>query len=389
MTIAFRRTRFTWLAYFMLGYFAYIEAAFGPLIPFLRDELNLNYTLSGMHFSAFALGLVLSGFITDRIAAILGRPKTFWVGALGMALASFLLLAFRHVVLTISASFLIGLIGSWLLVMIQSTLSDEHGANRAVALTESNIMASVAAGLVPAITGWGAGTVIGWRAGLWAGILMALLITVIYARTPFPAPTPADEDEPTAGNGKPLPLAFWAYWASLIFNIAIEWCIILWSAGFLEEVIGFEKEAAAASVSIIFVAMVIGRTVGSRMTRRYLPSVILPYALGIVALGFPLLWLGTSHIIALVGLFIVGLGIANFYPLTLAAAINIAPQQADRISARMTLGAGVAILFAPQILGTLADALGLHTAFMTVIVLVLASAITLWLGHRLRKRKGV
>lgn len=33
---AFVRDRFTWLAYIMLGYFAYLQAALGPALPFLR-----------------------------------------------------------------------------------------------------------------------------------------------------------------------------------------------------------------------------------------------------------------------------------------------------------------------------------------------------------------
>jgi hypothetical protein len=38
----FVRDRFTWLAYLMLAYFSYLQAAPGPLMPFLRDELHLS-----------------------------------------------------------------------------------------------------------------------------------------------------------------------------------------------------------------------------------------------------------------------------------------------------------------------------------------------------------
>ena len=55
----FLRDRFTWLAYLMLAYFAYLQAVLGPLVPFLRDELHLSYTVSGLHLSAFSIGMVL------------------------------------------------------------------------------------------------------------------------------------------------------------------------------------------------------------------------------------------------------------------------------------------------------------------------------------------
>ena len=34
-----------WL--FMLAYFTFTQAALGPLMPFLRTELNLSYTVTG------------------------------------------------------------------------------------------------------------------------------------------------------------------------------------------------------------------------------------------------------------------------------------------------------------------------------------------------------
>ena len=43
----------------------------GPLMPFLSTELNLNYTISGLHFSAYALGMTLAGFTGERVS--LGR----------------------------------------------------------------------------------------------------------------------------------------------------------------------------------------------------------------------------------------------------------------------------------------------------------------------------
>ena len=70
---SFNRDRFTWLAYGMLSYYAFMQAAPGLLMPFLRDELNLSYTVSGLHFTAFSLGMVISGLITDRLAARWGR----------------------------------------------------------------------------------------------------------------------------------------------------------------------------------------------------------------------------------------------------------------------------------------------------------------------------
>ena len=38
-----------------------METVLGPIMPFLRTELDLDYTVASLHFSAFALGSVLLG----------------------------------------------------------------------------------------------------------------------------------------------------------------------------------------------------------------------------------------------------------------------------------------------------------------------------------------
>jgi hypothetical protein len=46
---AFRRDRLTWIAYALLAWFAYLQAAPGLVIAHLRDELDLSYSTGGLH----------------------------------------------------------------------------------------------------------------------------------------------------------------------------------------------------------------------------------------------------------------------------------------------------------------------------------------------------
>ena len=89
--LLFTRDRFTWLAYAMLAYYAYLQAGLGPLMPFLRQELGLSYTLGGLHLSAFALGMFSAGVTGAALAARFGRRLLFWGGAAGMAGGALLL----------------------------------------------------------------------------------------------------------------------------------------------------------------------------------------------------------------------------------------------------------------------------------------------------------
>ncbi len=56
MTQVFTRDRVTWVMYVVLGWFAYLQAAPGLVVPHLRDELDLSYSTGGLHVAAFAAG---------------------------------------------------------------------------------------------------------------------------------------------------------------------------------------------------------------------------------------------------------------------------------------------------------------------------------------------
>ncbi len=56
VVMAFSRDRLTWIAYALLAWFAYLQAAPGLVVPHLRDEFGLSYTTGGLHVAAFAAG---------------------------------------------------------------------------------------------------------------------------------------------------------------------------------------------------------------------------------------------------------------------------------------------------------------------------------------------
>jgi predicted MFS family arabinose efflux permease len=378
----FIRDRFTWLAYLMLGYFAYLQAGLGPVMPFLRAELHLSYTVASLHFSALAAGAIVSGLVADGLAARLGRRFVFWSGAAGMALGAVLLTLGRVVGVTVAAAFFMGTAGSLLLIMIQAALSDRHGSLRAIAFTESNVMASLSATLVPLIVGGFHAARIGWRGGVLVSVLAAVLIGWRFRDVKLPP----GRRERVGGPGEPvggrLPGRYWAFWLVLFLSVSAEWTMVYWGADFLENSVGLERSLAASLLSVFLLAMFCGRLVGSYLTRRMAATTILLAALLVALTGFFLFWLSTAAILNLAGFFITGLGVANLFPLTLSAATDQAPDLADKASARVSLGGGLAIFSAPFALGFLADRFGIHSAFGATAVLLLLALLVTWLASR-------
>ena len=75
--------------------------------------------------------------------------------------------------------------------------------------------------------------------------------------------------------------------------------------------------------------------------------------------------------------------VANLFPMALSVATGVAAGQADRASARLSLGGGLAILIAPLTLGWTADQLGLQEAFIIVVVLFIIAAAVTTLANRI------
>jgi len=379
----FVRGRFTWASYWMLGYFAFFDAILGPLMPFIRGDLRLSYTLASLHFSAFALGAVAMGTLADRITSRVGRRGAFWGGGIGMA-AGALLVALSPVAAgTILGALLMGLLGSLLLITIQAALADRHRLFSSVALTEANVFASGFALLAPLMVGLVTGAGLGWRLALFPVLALLAVVGLRYWSVPFPERAAAHHEPAKATDGRArLPLAYWMFWCLIALETGAEWSVVYWGASFLASDSPLSKADAATAMAAFFLAMLIGRVIGSRLTRAFPGLLVLAASLGIALVGFPLFWLVPLPLMRVVGLFIVGLGLANVYPLGVALATEAAPGQADRASARLSIAAGLSALIAPFILGTLADHIGIGQAFGIAIPLLVLALLAAGLAGR-------
>src|SRR5215208_4054858 len=144
MTERFHRDRLTWIAYVLLAWFAYLQAAPGLVIVHLRDELDLSYSTGGLHVAAFAAGSTVAGVIAARLERALGRRTLLWSAAALLGAGAIGLTAGRTAAVTVGSALVMGVGGGLLLVTIQAVLADRHGELRTVALAEANVAASIA-----------------------------------------------------------------------------------------------------------------------------------------------------------------------------------------------------------------------------------------------------
>jgi fucose permease len=275
-----------------------------------------------------------------------------------------------------------GLIGSLILAIVPVALSDQHAEMKAVALSEANVIASLFATCAPLLVGWFAHAFGGWRLalGIMASVPFLLFLSLGKNSSPIAASTDL-ESQPD----EPLPTLLWIYWVAIFLGVSVEFCMVFWSADYLERALGLIKADAAQAVSLFLAAMIVGRLLGSRLVQRFSTRAVVSISIIIAGIGFLLFWRAESSWLGLSGLFITGLGVANLYPLILSLAISAANGNTVQAGARATLASGTAILALPLALGRLADAVGIRSAYGVVILLL----ISVFLINQIAQRNSV
>ena len=379
---AFRRDAPTLLSYAALAGYAFWLYAFGPALALLQAELHFSYTMLGVYSALWAAGAALAGLTFAAFARRLQRGALLWCSAAGATIGAGLFAATHRVALTMLGAAVLGFAGTTLLTCTQAILSDRHRERRDRALTEANVGAAACAVLAPLLLGLLQGTPASWRAAMGLPALVLAGLYLRYRHQPLPAARAA---RLTGGRAR-LPLSCWLLATLVAVGIAVEFCLVYFGAELLTAA-GLRTAQAATAMSGFYLGILGGRLGGAWLTRRAGRTVpLLCASLAITVAGFLPFWLAGTPVLAIAGLFLCGVGVANLYPLSLALTLAAAAGNDDTANARTQLLGGVLVIAAPYLLGSFADHLGLHAAFAIEPVLIGACALLLLAGLRLARR---
>ena len=400
------RMRATWYSFLLTGFYIYIVNVQGNVVPFLQAEFALSYRAVSLHSSAIALGTILVGLAGDRVVAAIGRRRTLWLGVAGLGGGGILLclapapLAGQLPWASIGACFLIGALGALVPALVPAILADLHGDRRAAAYAGQAITAYSFGLAAPLVSGFAIWAGLGWRAAVIFGALVGIGIALWFRKLPI-ADAPHAEVQPHAKSSSHLPPAFWAYWLLQFTTCGVELSLLFWAPAFLERVVGFTPAGAALAAAGFPLGVLLGRIALRLVVRRLPPRRLLLPALGVVVLGFALYWglgslgengAGLAQPAAILGVFLLGLGVAPLYPLSTEFAIGAVPASRpgarDLAAMRMALSIGLSLLLAPIALGGLADEIGLGRAHLVLPGLVVAAAASFLAGEALLRRAG-
>lgn len=390
----FVRDRLTTVSYGALGSYGFWLYAFGPALALLRVQLHFSYTTLGLSSAAWAAGATLVGMTFSRASRRLGRRALLWISALGACTGAALLSLAWSVPVILAGATVLGFAGTMVQTSTQSILSDHHDRQRNRALVEANAVAGACGVIAPLSLGLLQETAATWRLGM---ALPALVLGVLYLSnrnlafptSPIP-PLPLSALPGAKGNNAtspPLPRAAVMFAFLTAVGIAVEFCIVYFGAELLIARTHLSTATAATAMVLFYGGIFIARLAAAPLTHRAHRAVpILWLSLTTTTAGFAAFWLSGAAWLALAGLFIAGLGAGNLFPLSLALTMAAAPGQTDAANARTQLLGGLVVIVAPYALGSLADHIGLTTAFATEPFLLVICGGLLVAGARVGRR---
>lgn len=374
------RDALTGSLYAVLCAWGWFLAALGVLIPLLCREQGTSRAVGGLHSTALAVGTIVAGTFGARLVRRWQRRRTLLGAMCCVVVGTSLLMVGAPLQLTLLAALITSSGGSLMVNVSMTALQDHHDRAAPAVISEGNALASVVSLVSPLAVGACVALGLTWRpAFLGVSVVLGLSLWMLW-RTPR---NTAALDAPSVAHAErrqPLPSAFWPPAMLIMVCLGVEFSFTTWSADLVRVRTGLDAGAATAIMSVLFGAMAVGRMVAGRLTLWFPIRSVLLYAMCVTGLGWAVLWSATSPTMALVGLGMSGLGIAANYPLGMSLMLTTVPGQRDQATGVSSIASSLAVGSAPFALGALADRWGIHTAFVTIPVMVTVCLLILLLS---------
>jgi predicted MFS family arabinose efflux permease len=338
-------------------------------LPLLRDRLHLTYAQAGVLFTVGALVSLVVEPVINVISDLGSKRIPILLGTLALA-AAFILAGAATTYPTVLVAFALWYPAVGVAVgLSQATLIDTDPNSSEPTMMRWTIMSGVGDLLAPLVVGLIVSIELGWSALCLLAAAVWLLGALLLAWQRFPSPAALPESSESSGSTSLLA----GVREALRNQELLRWTGIVMLATMPDEVFlvfaaFYLHDHAHASESAVSLALAFGIAGGllalivlDRMSHRVSGTQLLPRLAVIALVGFVLFLAAPNVPLAAVGLMLVEVGAAGWYPIAKAAAYSICPGRPGTVLAVMSLGAPVDIAL-PGGIGLLASHFGLAPA---------------------------
>lgn len=368
----------------------------GAVLPSVMREASLNYTLAGGMLSMMAIGNLLASFVFPMLVKAWGMRLSITVTSFLVPL-SYLLLARLPGPATLFLLMLAAGIGRGSVTIINNTAVNIISGNSAKALNLLHCCFAIGAFVAPFVTAVLLGAGFGWRSAIYLTIALTFSSALSYALMDYqeieagklPEKSRQTADPADGGTAKDRAFLknvnFYCIGILLFFYLGTENCINGWFVTYLQNT-GVMSEAYATSmVSVTWLTIMAGRLVCASLSQKVGKSTItLANTIG-GCICFAILLL-SSHLVtvtaALVGL---GFFLSGIYPTCIADAGQYTKGSTLGMSLLTAISALGGIV-TPQLIGTVADRIGIVAAFgllcTNAVMMVILAGINFLRSHK-------
>jgi len=136
---------------------------------------------------------------------------------------------------------------------------------------------------------------------------------------------------------------------------------------FLIKLHGLPLEKASYGISVYFTALMISRFSGAILLQFYKPNYFLISTTTLAIIGTLIILFSPNQLIAYIGIFTVGLGAGNLFPLVFSIAIDKMPSRSNEISGLLIMAVvGGAVI--PPIMGIVSSNTGVLSSILVLII---------------------
>lgn len=342
----------------------------GAILPYMKQQYNLDYQLTGLLISVHSIGNLISSFIGGFLPVYLGRKKSILILS-SFGIVAFLLMSFTgNPILLLLAFFFTGL-NRGAVSNFNNTIINDIATGKAWALNLLHSVFAIGAFISPFIAliftrnnpkGW-----------IYASLTLAFLCFtefITFSRMKIPNNYPLRK-----GNQK-IDLRFFKdkfYLTAcgiLFFYMCAEQAINGWLVTYLKESGILSGSIAQSMASLLWIVILVGRLLSAYVSSKVKKSNLLAInAIGYV-IFFVVLLFSRSLTPVVIGIIGVGFFMSGLYPTTVSSIGHILKAYPLALSFLLTF-AGLGAILMPALVGTVADSVGIIGGMSVVIIAVL------------------
>jgi MFS family permease len=344
----------------------FVTGSWAPKIPEFKERLGIGESVLGLLILMFGVGSLVLMPIAGGFIARMGSQRVVKVTAVILSPLLLLLTLTPNLWTAVPAMFLLGgFVGAMDVAMNANAVEVEKSMRRA-------IMSSCHAY-------WSLGGLIGSASG---GLIMAYLgvlphaifITVaclLVLAIAWPMIL-ADQPHPDAAKEKlrlPLTPLPWIIGIIALFSMVPEGTVLDWGALYLRDELGASVALSGFGFAAFSATMAVMRFAGDHVRDRFGAVRTLRVCTLTALVGLVMAGLAPNAIVAIIGFALAGIGISNMVPIAFSAAGNM-PGLAPGIGLSVATTMGYSgMLFAPSLIGFVAEHTGFAIVFACVPVL--------------------